>query len=133
MTKAKLAKEVVVRMHNDIGVLAQVAKLIADKGINILALSAWVEEADAVIHMVTDDNLRTADALRAERYHPRESGVVMVEIDHKPGMLRKITERLAGEGIDLHHIYVSAGDKAATCTVVFASSNNDRALMHFPM
>jgi hypothetical protein len=132
MTRAKLAKEVVVRMHNDIGVLAQVAKLIADKGINILALSAWVEGENAVIRMVTDENLRAMDALRGERFNPRENEVVLVEIDHKPGMLRKITERLAREGIDLHHLYVSGSEHAPSCLVVFSSAHNERALLLFP-
>ena len=132
MTKAKLAKELVLRVHNDIGLLAQVARLIADKGINILAVSAWVEGENAVIRLVTDDNLRTSDALRAERFHPREGDVVVMETDHKPGLLRKITERLAREGVDLHHLYATASDNALTCTVVFATAHNDRALLMFP-
>lgn len=133
MTKARLAREVAVRVHNDIGVLAIIAKLIADKGVNMLAITAWTEGDNATVRMVTDDNLRAADALRAQRYNVREDDVVLVETDHKPGMLRKITERLAREGIDLHHLYASGSEHADTCLVVFRSAANDHALRLFPM
>lgn len=133
MTKAKLGKELVIRVHNEIGVLTQIAKLIADKGINILAISAWTEGSTGVIHMVTDDNLRAGDALRAERYNPHENEVVLLEIDHKPGLLRKITDRLAGEGLDLHHLYGASIVVSDPVLVVFSCSNNERAIMHFPV
>ena len=35
MLKVKLGKEVVVRVRNEIGLLAQISKLVAEKGINI--------------------------------------------------------------------------------------------------
>lgn len=133
MTKAKLGKEVVIRVGNEIGVLAQIAKLIAEKGINILAISAWTEGSTGVIHVVTDDNLRAADALRAQRFNPHEQEVVLLQAPHKPGLLRKITERLAGEGLDLHHLYATSLDDGGMLQVVFSCSNNERALMHFPI
>lgn len=132
MTRARLGHEVVIRVHNDIGMLAQIAKLISEKGINILAIIAWTEGSTGIVHVVTDDNLRTADTLRAQRFNPHEQQVVLLEAEHKPGLLHKITERLAGEGIDLHHLYAAAPDGQSNVLVVFACSNNERALMHFP-
>ena len=84
MLKVKLGKEVVVRVRNEIGLLAQISKLVAEKGINILAAAAWVEGPDGVVHLVTDDNLRVTDALRHKGYNPREHDVVLVETAHKP-------------------------------------------------
>jgi hypothetical protein len=127
--KAKMGKEVIVRVLNEIGVLSQLARLIADKGINILAVSAWVEGADAVIRLVTNDNLRVVDALRERNYNPRENGVVLLEVGHKPGVLRHITEKLAARGIDLHHFYATAPDAQDNILVVFGSANNDQAIV----
>ena len=129
MHKAKIAKELVVRVRNEIGVLANLTKLIADKGINILAVNSWVEGGDAVLRLVTDDNLRALDALRAKSYNPREQDVVAVEIPHKPGLLRHVAENLATAGIDLHHLYASATGSQDQCLVIFASANNDRAVV----
>ena len=127
--KARIGKEVTVRVHNEIGVLAQLSKLIADKGINILALCAWVEGEDAVVRLITNDNLRVTDALRGNHYNPRETGVVLVETAHKPGILRRVTERLCEKSIDLHHIYATAPDDQDQILIAFASANNDQAIV----
>lgn len=43
MLKARPAKEIVLRMPNAIGTLHVLAKALAEKGINIVALTGWVE------------------------------------------------------------------------------------------
>lgn len=126
--KARMAKEAIVRIRNRIGVLAQVTKTIADKGINIEAVIGTVEGGDAVIRLVTGDHQRTLDVLRELRPDVQESKVVLVELEHKPGLLRHITEKLAQENIDVYYLYGTAAD-VDQCLVVFTSTNNDRAVM----
>ena len=123
-----MAKEAIVRIRNRIGVLAQVTKTIADKGINIEAVIGTVEGGDAVIRLVTGDHQRTLDVLRELRPDVQESKVVLVELEHKPGLLRHITEKLAQENIDVYYLYGTAAD-VDQCLVVFTSTNNDRAVM----
>ena len=129
MLKTKPAKEVVVRMQNEIAALDGIAKTIADRGVNILAVSAWVEGAQAVIRLVTDDSVRVMDALRAHKYDAREGDVLITEPSHKPGMLHRITEKLAQAEIDIHHLYATASTTQGQCLVVFATANNDRAMV----
>jgi hypothetical protein len=129
MLKARLSKELVLKVHNEIGVLAQIAKVLAERGVNILAASAWVQGSDGMVHVVVDDTLRAGEALRGKNFAPREADVVLVEAPHKPGMLKHLTEQLAQEGIDLHHLYASAASDAGNSLIAFASANNDRALV----
>jgi hypothetical protein len=129
MLKAKPAKEIVVKVRNEIGVLAGMSRLIADKGVNILAASAWGEGENGIIRLVTVDNLRVVDALRARNYNPREADVVLVESPHKPGLLKHLTEKLSQAGIDIHHLYAAATDEQARCLIVLATANNDRAIV----
>jgi hypothetical protein len=79
MLKTRPAKEVVIRVPNAIGTLNEIARTMADKGINILAISAWVEGTEAVIRLVTDDSVRVLDALRAHKYDAREADVLVTE------------------------------------------------------
>jgi hypothetical protein len=129
MLTTRLSKEVTVRMENEIGSLDTLTKSIAEMGVNILAVCAWVEGAQAVIRVLTDDTLRVMDALRAHGYEPRELDVLMTEAAHKPGMLHRITSTLAQEEIDIHHIYATATAAQDQCLVVFATANNDRAMV----
>ena len=126
MIKARMAKEAIVRINNRMGVLAQVTKSLADMGINIEAVIGTVEGTDAVIRMVTGDHQRTLDALRDQRLEVQEARVVVAEVEHRPGLLREITDKLARQHIDLSYLYgTAAGEK---CLIVVSSTNNDWAV-----
>ena len=129
MFKVRQGKEVVVKVVNDIGVLAQMSKLVSEKGVNILAVCAWTEGANGFVHLVTDDNLRTADVLREKNFAPEERDVVVVEATHKSGMLKHLTEVLAREQIDIHYVYGSGTIDTETCLIVLTTANNDRAVV----
>jgi hypothetical protein len=129
MLTATLAKEIVIKRLNEIGVLADIVKTVAEKGVTILAVCAWVEGRDGVFRLLVDDALRAADALRAKQIEVRESLVVVVDVPHKPGMLKLMTEKLKEAKIDLHHLYASAAADQAKCVVVLSSSDNQRAVV----
>jgi hypothetical protein len=128
MLKAELGKEIVIKVLNDIGVLAEISRLVAEKGISIVAVSCWVEGSTGIIHLVTDDNLRATDVLRKKSYDLREEKVVLADLPHKPGMLKRLADKLKEAKIDIHHLYGSA-DHAENCRLVFSSSDNDRAVV----
>lgn len=127
MLKVQVAKETVVRMPNEIGGLNRMAKLIAEKGINILAVTAWVEGSDGVFRLLSDNDVRLTDALREQGYQVHQADVLASELPHKPGMLHRVTETLAREQIDIHHLYATAGIDQGRSFVVLGTANNDRA------
>jgi hypothetical protein len=129
MLKARIGKEVVARLTNQVGVLARVTKIVSEKGINIRAVSSWVEGEDAVIRLLTDEPTRVADALREQEVTVKLNEVVMAESPHTPGMLRSLTEKLALAGIDLRYLYASAIDSQERCLIVFRSTDNSKALV----
>ena len=129
MQTARIGKEAVVQVPNRMGVLHHVMRLVSDKGINIQAAVATLDGADAVVRLVTEDHLRTMDALREHDLDPQEARVVLVEVPSRPGLLRHITEQLLTENLDLAYLYATASADAGKCLVVFATTNNDRAVL----
>ncbi len=130
MITAKHCKEVSVRVLNDIGILAQLTKIVAEKGVNIRAAAAWVEDENrGVVRLVTDDNLRASDALRAHNYAPEEISSIEVLMHHTPGMLNSVCEKIGSGGINIHYLYASAPVSDDTCLVVLSTSDNERALV----
>lgn len=129
MLKARPARELVLRMPNEIGILNTIAKTLSDKGFNIVAVSAWVEGADVVIRLITDDASRAIDTLKAHHFEVHQKDVIVCDLPHKPGMLRGITERLAHDEIDIHHLYATSSSTQDHALVVFATANNDHALV----
>ena len=128
MIKAKMAKEAIVRITNRTGALAQVTKSIAEKGINVEAVIATVDGADAVIQLVSSDHQRIMDSLCEQQLEAQEAKVILVEGEHRPGLLQIITEKLARENIDVLYLYATAVD-VDKCLVVLSSTNNEWAVM----
>ena len=129
MFNAVQGKEIVIRTSNQVGALKHVATVVGEKGISILSISCWVYDVVAVIHLMTDDNLRAREALQAHKFDAHEEDAIAVSLPHKPGMLRQLTERLEKVGIDLKHLYATSLENADRCLVVFSSSNNAKALV----
>ncbi len=127
MFRARHGKGMVVRTANKIGALAEFSAIFAERGVSILAMSAWVEDAEAVIRLICDDTPRTMGVLRGSGYDPQERDVVLVDAAHQPGILRNLTKTLARENIDIFHLFASAIDKNE-CVAVLNSSDNDRAI-----
>ena len=129
---AKLEKEIVVTVINKIGVLADMSKLLTEHGINIEAVAGYGTDKEAKIMLVTEDNLRASDALRKAGYKSlKENEVVVLELENKPGALKHITTALAGESIDIKHIYGSTCSGSCPAKIVLSTSNNEKALVVF--
>ena len=130
MITAKQGKEVSVRVLNDIGILAQLTKIVAEKGVNIRAVAAWVEDKNkGVVRLVTDDNLRAMDALRAHNYAPEEVDSIEVLMHHSPGMINSVCEKIGAGGLNLHYLYASAPVSDETCIAMLSTDDNERALV----
>jgi len=130
MITARQCKEVSVRVLNDIGIMAQLTKIVADKGVNLRAAAAWVEDENkGVCRLVTDDNLRVVDALREHSYAPEEISSIEVELAHSPGMLSSICKKIGDGGVNIHYLYASTDGSADKCLVILSTEDNERALV----
>ncbi|MCX7750504.1 MAG: ACT domain-containing protein [Candidatus Bipolaricaulota bacterium] len=128
MREATIGRELVVKTENRVGVLAAIARLLAEQGINILALAVMVQEDQAVLHLVPDAPSYALDALRRAEYEVEERDVVLVELPHRAGFLRRIAEALARQGLDIRYLYASAFEEGQSTLVVFSCSNNGKAV-----
>jgi len=130
MIKAvKLNKEIQVGIGNRVGVLAEISKLFADKGINIEGVAGYVVAKQAMLAIISDDTLRATDALRKAGFKDvKENNVIIIELENKPGALHTITSLLAENRIDIKEIYGTAST-ACPAQVVLSTSDNDKALV----
>lgn len=129
---ANLGKQIIVTVVNKIGVLADMSKLIADKGINIQAVTGYAVNKEANIMLITDDNLRVSDALKKAGYKSLiEEEVVIVDLEDKPGALKILTSCLAKEGIDIKYMYGTTCATACPAKIVLSTNNNEKALLVF--
>lgn len=129
MREATIGRELVVHTESRVGVLANVARALADQGINILAVAVIVQDDQAELHLVPDAPSYALDALRKAEFTVEEREVVLAELPHRAGFLRRITEVLARQNLDIRYLYASAFEGGHTSLVVFSCTNNGKAVL----
>lgn len=128
MRDATVGKELVIVTGNRVGVLASIARVLAEQGINILAVAVFVQDEVAELHLVPDAPSYALEALRKAEFEVQERDIVLVELPHRAGFLRRITEVLARQGLDIRYLYASAFEAGGSSLVVFTCSNNGKAV-----
>lgn len=127
--QAQLSKEIAVTVVNKVGVLADISRLLSEGGINIEAVAGYAFGSEAKLMVVTGDNAETANILKKAGYASlKENEVVVVDLENKPGALKEITVTLAASGVDIKQVYGTACSSGCPSRIVFATSNNQKAL-----
>ncbi len=108
---------------NSKGSLATLAEELGREKINIEGLCAVENNGSVIFHLLTTDKAATSGAITKVGYKViRETEVIVERIDNHPGMLGKVTRRLADAGINLTTVYL------ATDTRLVLGSENISAL-----
>ncbi len=126
--KTTKAKEFLIKSDNKIGTLADLSKVIASRGVNIRAISAWNVDDEAFFRMITSDNTEAEGALKDEGYSFKENDVVVVELPDKVGELNGLANKLKSDGIDLTYVYGTTSKPEYGAIIVLSSNNNDKAI-----
>jgi hypothetical protein len=130
--QAQPGKEIVVTVVNKIGALADISKLLADSGVNIEAVAGYAADKEAKIMLITNDDLRSIEALKKAGYKSfKENEVVVVELEDEPGALKDLTARLTTQGIDIKQIYGTTCSGGCPAKLIISTSDNEKALAAF--
>jgi hypothetical protein len=116
----------VLSLESKPGVLAKLARTLADAGVNIEALSAAEAAGRGKIRIVVSDPGRARQALRAAKYRPTEEAALSMTLENRPGALAAVTEKLAAAKVNIKSIYATT-TAAGTATVVLTVPNVDKA------
>ena len=96
-------------VENEPGVLARVAKALADANVNLRALCVSDNVDDAVLRIVVDDDQKAIDILERQGALVVSREVVEVAVPDQPGALARIAALLAEKKINISYAYGSAG------------------------
>jgi hypothetical protein len=108
------------------GVLAKVARTLADAGVNITAFCAGEATGRGKIRLLVDDAARAREALRAAKYRPGEEPALIVTLPDRPGALAEVAERLARARINIRCAYATTTGGGQT-SVVLTVADPDKA------
>jgi len=121
-------KQLTVVLENHPGTLADVCSCLAQKEINILALSI-AEMIDTGELRIVVNNASRAKALLEEcGFDVLESEVLVVEMTNEPGVMAQIARRLAKGRVNIEYAYCSASKEGNRVLGVLKVSDASKAL-----
>jgi hypothetical protein len=91
----------IVDLKHQPGELAKATEALAQKGIDITAMSGVTCGGSGTIALLTSDDVATRGVLQNAGYRPRELEVVTTTIENAPGSLAKTARKLADAGISI--------------------------------
>ena len=128
MAKASIVKELLVKTANEVGMMAEVAGAIASSGANITALNAFGAGKDAIFRIITSDNAKAIDGIKAKGLEVSERDVVAVGLENKVGAAEEIAKKFKDANIDINYIYGSTCNCGSPSTIIFNCNNNNKAI-----
>ncbi|MFA5146019.1 MAG: hypothetical protein WC515_01360 [Candidatus Omnitrophota bacterium] len=125
----KLSEEIVVTTKNKVGLLADIALLLAAEGVNIEAVAGYETGSTAKLLLITSANLIVVGELRRKKYRSvKEIEVVAVELENKPGSLKVVTTELGNNKIDIKHLYLTSPSAGGSSRMYLETSDNEKTI-----
>jgi len=119
----KKTKQLSVSLENKPGRLAHVCRCLADRKINIIALTVVETSEQGIVRLVVDKPEEAAKMLQDCPMTFTQSDVLLVELPNKVGVVAKLAEKLAAKRININYIYGSTGKGTGKTNIVLATPN----------
>ena len=115
---------IIVMAKNEVGVIADISRALADSNINIETISVEALGEKGAISLTTDDNDGALLALTTAGFKTVSDDSLLVRLRDEPGALAKVAERLKLAGINIQSLQIV--DRREDYTTV-AIVTDDRA------
>ena len=121
-------KQISVFIENKTGKLAEVTRYIADKNVNMKALSVADTHDFGILRIICEDHSAALNVLKDGGYITTETEVLAVEIPDRPGALAEILEVLVAADIAVEYTYAFLSVKnIGHAYMIFRVDDNEKA------
>lgn len=121
------AKEFAIRMEDRPGTLGKALRVLADRGVNILAYQSFPTEGKALTRIVVDNPAEAKKALDSERLTYTENEVAQVKLSNRPGELARAASRLGDAQININYGYCGVESGTNSPVLIFSVAEVGRA------
>jgi hypothetical protein len=131
MTKDKnhIIRQISVFIDNRPATLAEMTRRIADKNINLRALSLAETREFGTTRIIVADVDACSEVLKEAGYHFIETDVLAVEVADRPGGMADVLECIAGEHISVEYAYAMIEKREGSAVIILRVDNIGKAIM----
>jgi len=121
-------KQLAVFLENRPGTLAKLCEALAERQINVLALTVSDTVDHAVVRLVVDRPSEALHTLGEAGMLVVESDVLVVTVPNRPGALASVACRLADGDLNIEYAYCTAGTDQQSGMLVLRTDEPLRAM-----
>ncbi len=117
---------IVIMARNEVGVIADISRALADASINIETISAKALGDKGVITLTTDDDDASLRVLTDAGFKASADDSLMLSLRDEPGALAKVAERFKEAGINIQTLHILDRREGHT-TIAVSTDDRERA------
>jgi hypothetical protein len=128
--KVEVLKQFSVFMPNRPGALARLARLISDRGINVLGIASEVRDDSGMVRLAVSQTTDLSSILSGAGFASVETSLISVEVTDQPGELARLTQALAEGKVNITTVYgTSVGGNSSRILINVESTERARVLL----
>lgn len=121
-------KQISIFIENKSGRLAEVARVLGEKSVNILALSLADTSDFGILRLLVDNTDVALETLKGSGFTVNKTDVVAVEVSDQPGGLCEILQILDEAQINVEYMYAFVERNAGNAVIIFRFDEIDSAI-----
>ncbi len=123
-----VSKEFTVLMEDRPSTLGRICQVLADRGVNILALQSFPIGGKSVTRFIVDNPSTTKSVLDSEQLTYVQTEIVQVKLPHRPGEIARVASRLGEANININYAYCGLEPGTNTPLVFFGVAEVGKAI-----
>jgi hypothetical protein len=127
--KNHIIRQISVFIDNRPASLAEMTRSLADRNINLRALSLAETRDFGTTRIIVADVDTCSDVLRDAGYHFIETEVLAVEVADRPGGMADVLECIANEHISVEYAYAMIEKRDGSAVIILRVDNIGKAIM----
>jgi len=127
--KNYLIRQISVFIDNRPSTLSEMARTLANKGINLRALSLAETRDFGTTRIIVADVDACIEVLKAAGYHFIETDVLAVEVADRPGGMADVLESIASEHVSIEYAYAMIEKREGSAVIILRVDNPGKAIM----
>jgi hypothetical protein len=124
-----MIRQLSVFLDNRLASLSEMARLLADRNINLRAFSLSETRDFGTARIIVADVDASCEALKAAGYHFIETDVLAVEVADIPGGMADVLECIAGQHISVEYAYAMIEKSEGSAVIILRVDNPGKAAM----
>ena len=113
---------IIIMAANEVGVIADISRVLADADINIETISAEALGDKGVITLTTDDHDGALQALTDADFKTVTDDALVLSLTDEPGALARVAENLKNGGVNIQSLHIL--DRRNNHSTVAISTDN---------